>query len=223
MSQQLTITPTNKIISIKPYRKNFQIHWLIGTRCNYSCSYCPPEWNSRTDKHLTYDQLTSAWQQIILSTQHLDEVTYDLCIMGGEPTLNKNLLPFLNWLTETYNGKFDNIGIITNGTASKSYYKQLIQYCKWVTFSTHSEFMNEKKFFDTLIYTNNESKQTDCKIHVNLMEEEWHLERNFEYEKLLKHLGISYQKHKIIKATNNSPLPVKMNNWINLNDYISDK
>lgn len=223
MSQQLTVTPTNKIISIRPFKENFQIHWLIGTRCNYSCSYCPPEWNSKTDKHLTYEQLTAAWEKIVKSTEHIKLVTYDLCIMGGEPTLNKNLLPFLKWLKESFNDKLDNVGIITNGTATKQYYKELLQYCKWITFSTHSEFMNEKKFFDMLIYIHNESKQTDCRIHVNLMEEEWHLDRNLEYENLLQHYNISYQKHKIVKVTNNKHLPVKNINWINFDDYISDK
>jgi organic radical activating enzyme len=223
MSKQLTVTPTNKIISIRPFKQNFQIHWLIGTRCNYSCSYCPPEWNSKTDKHLTYDQLITAWQKIIKSTEHIKQVTYDLCIMGGEPTLNKDLLPFLKWLKESFNDKVSNIGIITNGTANKQYYKELLQYCKWITFSTHSEFMNEKKFFDMLIYIHNESKRTDCHVHVNLMEEEWHLERNLEYENLFNHHNISYQKHKIIKATNNEHFPVKNINRINFNDYISDK
>lgn len=223
MSKQLNVTNTNKIISIRPFKENFQIHWLIGRRCNYSCSYCPPEWNSKTDKHLSYNQLTAAWHRIVKSTEHLKDVTYDLCIMGGEPTLNKNLLSFLKWLNGSFYNKLDNVGIITNGTASKQYYEELLQYCKWMTFSTHSEFMNEKKFFDTLIYTYNRSKLTNCHIHVNLMQEDWNLDRLTEYENLLKYHKISYQKQKIVKLTNNEHLPIKPRNQINFYDYISDK
>ena len=49
------------------------------------------------------------------------------------------------WLKENYN--ISSILITTNGSAGLKYYEKLTNYVDAISFSTHTEFMDEKVFF----------------------------------------------------------------------------
>lgn len=205
----VTVSEENPIIKVEPYNKSFIIHWLIGNRCNFSCSYCPDMWHSRDSKDKSLTELQDAWKRIIsVNTSKLQK--YDLSFLGGENTLNKDFLPFLKWLNENYKDILTNVGMITNGTASLKYYKELVQYCNWITFSTHSEFMNEKKFFTTILELHPISKMHNCVIRVNIMDEPWHKSKILEYKEFLDSNNIDNYIHPIHDfGEGKTPLPVK--------------
>lgn len=195
--ETVTVTADNPIVRVRPFVPCIQIEWMISKRCNFDCSYCPPIWHDKTSKDLSLEELKNAWLKIIHITQHKQDQKIHLSILGGEPTLNKNLLTFLKWIKENYNHRVDSIGLITNGSASNALYIELVKYCNWITFSTHSEFMNERKFFLNVLKAYKHSKKTNCMIMVNLMQESWYNTRIKKYQDFLNRLDIKNYEHKI--------------------------
>jgi MoaA/NifB/PqqE/SkfB family radical SAM enzyme len=197
MNKELLVTNSNPIVKLKTFTDAFVVHWFIGKRCNFDCSYCPSMWHDKTSKDLSYDMLIRAWNRIVASTQHKKDIKYNLTILGGEPTLNKDFLPFIRWLHTEYKDKIVELGVISNGTAKAEYYKELAEYCTWITFTIHSEFTNEKKFFDTVLETKQHADQIGCMVHVNIMDEHRNLLKNKKLKEFLTTKNISNYLHPI--------------------------
>jgi MoaA/NifB/PqqE/SkfB family radical SAM enzyme len=106
---------------------------------------------------LSLEEMQSYWTQVYNKTKHLGK-RYKLVISGGEPTINKNLLPMLEWLRSNYTNQIMQIGLCTNGSASQSHYLKLFQYLDWISFSIHTEYLDEQLFF---------SKANACNFYAN--------------------------------------------------------
>lgn len=205
----VTVGNQNPIIRIEPYHKSFIVHWLLGNRCNYSCSYCPDIWHSYDSTDKSLKELQSSWLRI-LEVNYNKYKKYEIAFLGGENTLNKDFLPFVQWLNHEYKDVITNIGFITNGTASVKYYSEILNYCSWITFSTHSEFMDEEKFFTKLLKVSELAKHAGCKIKVNIMNESWHRERIKDYKEFLDKVKIDNYIHPIHDFEEGKlPLPIK--------------
>lgn len=163
---------------------------MIGSRCNYACSYCPNELHDDYSPHPDLKKLKQTWNTFYQKTQHL-RLPYKISFTGGEITANKSFLPLIKYIR---NGNF-NIGqllVTTNGSASKSYYLQLADLVDSITFSTHVEFWNEHKFFDTVIAINQVMIRPDKSVHVNIMDEPQARSKFNEFEKILNQNHVSY-------------------------------
>jgi molybdenum cofactor biosynthesis enzyme MoaA len=164
----------SKIIRIEPTDDLFSITWTMHLRCNYDCMYCGDirhEYNK--GKVLSLEELQTYWMQIYQKTKHLNK-SYKLVLSGGEPTVNKNLLPFVKWLCENFNDKIFQLGLCTNGSASVSHYLKLFEYFTWISFSTHTEYLDEERFFDSAIACNVYAQKTNTKsFMIKIMPEPW--------------------------------------------------
>jgi MoaA/NifB/PqqE/SkfB family radical SAM enzyme len=193
-----------KIIRVEPTNPLFSVNWNIGIRCNFDCMYCPEIYHNTTDKDLTLVELQTYWKNIVEKTQHIG-LKYKLTFTGGEVTINKNFLPFLIWLDKNYKEQISECGFTTNGSASKRYYLDAIDISiiSYISFSTHSEFFNEKKFFDTVIEVNKKSYRLKKSIHVNIMNEFWNEEKSKIYSdfltkrKINNSINVIYYTYKI--------------------------
>ena len=186
---------TNKIIKIEPISKYYSITWMIGSFCNYSCSYCPDEFHDTTSKPHDLSTLKTAWNNIYAKTQHLS-LEYKISFTGGEVTANKSFLPFLTWLRTEFSN-IDMVVITTNGSASANYYAKLSKIVEAISFSTHSEFMVEDEFFDKAIKLNQLMIRPEKSFHVNIMDESWNQEAIERYKVVLEDNKISYSVNKI--------------------------
>lgn len=193
-----------KIIRIEPTNLLFTINWHIGLRCNFDCMYCPEMLHNTTDKDLTLVELQTYWKKIIEKTKHTG-LNYRLNFTGGEVTINKNFLPFLYWLDDNYKNQITECGFTTNGSASKKFYIESISIdiITFITFSTHSEFFNEQKFFNTVLEVNKIKKELmlnknlEKRINVNIMDEYWNQEKTKIYRDFLTKKGIDNNTSKI--------------------------
>lgn len=184
----------NSIVKIDPIPKYFSITWMLGSRCNYECMYCPSELNDKTSQHHDIDTLKSLFQQILQKTKH-QGLGYKISFTGGEVTTNKNFLPFLEWIkTLPHQTKFF---LTTNGSASLNFYKRLAKVVDGITFSTHSEFIDEKKFFTIVRDLNKIMTRPEKSLHVNIMDEYWNQDRIKLYENFCKDHVISYSINRI--------------------------
>lgn len=184
-----------KIIRIEPVVRVFSITWNLGARCNYDCMYCPSSLHDSTSPHKSLQELKRVWVDIVEKTQ-AKNLKYKISFTGGEVTGNKYFLPFLTWLRNNYADKIDKILLTTNGSATLKYYQRLLNLVDNISFSTHSEHINEQKFFDTVIALKSHLPKNKH-IHVNIMDEYWNQDRIKLYSELLAKNQISHNVNRI--------------------------
>ena len=163
----------NKIIRISPAEGNmFSVSWIIHLKCNYDCMYCPPDRHTNESDMKSLEDLKRYWQEIFDQTKHLNKL-YKFSISGGEPTVNKNLILFLEWLRSEFGQHFKMIGITTNGSASTQYYLKLFSLVDFIAFSTHSEHIQVDRFFESAQALAKYAKENNKSFNVNIMQEFW--------------------------------------------------
>lgn len=184
-----------KIISVRPVPEYFSITWMLGSRCNYDCMYCPTELHDSTSRPHDLATMQQVWLNIYEKTRDKN-LPYKISFTGGEVTANKNFLPLVQWLRNTYTD-IAMILLTTNGSASQRYYQELSQHVESISFSTHSEFMDEKKFFNTVRAVDQLMTRPKKSVHVNIMDEYWNQHRIDMYKKWLDQHNISYSVNSI--------------------------
>jgi organic radical activating enzyme len=157
--------------------------------------YCPSELHDSTSRPHDLETMQQAWQNIYEKTKQ-KKLPYKISFTGGEVTANKNFLPLTEWLRSNFK-EIHMILVTTNGTASQRYYEKLSQMVESISFSTHSEFMNEQEFFDKVYAINSIMIRPDKSVHVNIMDEHWNTARIELYKQWLDQRNISYSVNSI--------------------------
>jgi MoaA/NifB/PqqE/SkfB family radical SAM enzyme len=178
-----------KIVQVEPTESCISLTWMIGSRCNYDCMYCPEELHDSTSKHPDLEKLKTAWNNFYKKTQHLD-LPYKLSFSGGEVTANKSFLPLIEYLS-TDNFNVNQMFVTTNGSASERYYRKLSTLVTGISFSTHSEFFNEAEFFAKVQAIDAIMIRPEKSVHVNIMNEYWNQDRIPLYQAWLDKHNIS--------------------------------
>lgn len=161
---------------------------MIGSRCNYACSYCPDELHDDHSPHPELEKLKLVWQNFYAKTKHIG-LPYKIGFTGGEVTANKSFLPLIEYLRNNY--VIGQILVTTNGSASTTYYLRLSKLVDAITFSTHSEYWDEHKFFETVVAVNKVMIRPEKSCHVNIMDEPWNRENIPRYQEFLKQHSVS--------------------------------
>ena len=157
--------------------------------------YCPNEWHDSVSKHKTLSELQQAWKNVFEKTSGRG-LKYKLMFTGGEVTANKSFLPLIEYLRSN-DFNIGQLIVTTNGSASKAYYLRLAELVDSISFSTHTEFWNEHKFFDTVIAINQVMIRPEKSIHVNIMDEPEARHRQQDFLSILDEHNISSSINKI--------------------------
>jgi organic radical activating enzyme len=157
--------------------------------------YCPTELHDNTSTPHSLETMQEVWRSIYNQTKHKN-LPYKVSFTGGEVTANKNFLPLVQWLRSKY-PEVAMVLMTTNGSASLNHYIKLSQCVESMSFSTHSEFMNEQEFFDKVDAINSVMTRPEKSVHVNIMDEYWNTDRIELYKKRLDKNNVSYSVNKI--------------------------
>lgn len=189
------------IVQVTPVPEYFSLTWMLGPRCNYDCMYCPTDLHDSTSRPHDLATMQEVWGNIYNKTQH-KKLPYKISFTGGEVTANKNFLPLVEWLRTTY-PDIAMILLTTNGSASQRYYEKLADVVDSISFSTHSEYMDEQRFFDTVVAVDHVMIRPAKSVHVNIMNEHWNQDRIRLYQQWLTKHNISHTVNQIdyTKAT----------------------
>jgi molybdenum cofactor biosynthesis enzyme MoaA len=179
-----------KIIKVTPIEKYFSLTWRITRRCNYDCHYCDRDWHDTVSPLHDQQKLQEAWINIYERTRHRG-LPYKISFTGGEVTINRAFLPFVSWLRQNYGNDIFQLLVTSNGSASYNYYLKMFESIDNITFSVHSEHINEQKFFDKIISLK-ESMPARKFLHVAIMDEPWNQDRIPYYIELLDSHQISH-------------------------------
>jgi hypothetical protein len=156
--------------------------------------YCPTSLHDNYSKNVPVYLLKQRWQSIFSKTSHKN-LLYKISFTGGEVTVNKGFLPFLQWIQENYQENIAKILVTSNGSASLNYYTKLYTLVDNLSLSFHSEHADEQKFFDLAIELHR-NLAPGKHLHINIMNELWNQDRIKMYQQLLN-------KHSISNAVNN--------------------
>ena len=195
-----------RIVQVTPTEEYFSVTWQIGIRCNYDCMYCSPAWHDNSSKHHSLETLKEAWLRIYTKTQYLN-LPYKISFTGGELTTNRHFLPFVTWLREQYGDKLFKLLLTTNGSATFKYYTKMFDAIDNISFSLHSEHVNEQKFFDMIVKLKQHISASKF-IHVDIMNEYWNKDRIPLYTELLATHGISHSLNEIDHKFQNRVYPI---------------
>jgi len=176
------------IVKVDPAEPAISLTWMLGSRCNYNCMYCPSELHDSTSLHPSLETLQTIWRNFYNKT-HYQLMPYKISFTGGEVTANRSFLPLVSWLKDQY--QVDKIIVTTNGSASKNYYLKLAKLVDAISFSTHSEFFNEREFFLKVQAVNDTMIRPQKSVHVNIMDEYWNQDRIKIYQQWLDQRSIS--------------------------------
>ena len=186
---------SEKIISIQPVPEYFSITWMLGSRCNYDCMYCPTELHDNTSTPHDLETMQTTWRNIY-EQAHTRQLGFKISFTGGEVTANKNFLSLIQWMRENYND-IKHIAVTTNGSASENYYLRLADKVESISFSTHSEYMDEQEFFNKSLTLHRTMIRPQKSFHVNIMDEFWNQDRIVMYKKWLSEHDISHSINSI--------------------------
>lgn len=126
----------------------FQVSWDMGRRCNYDCSYCPVTRHDNFSPHASIDELKSSvdflFEYIDTYMQYRDHKRASISFTGGEPTVNPNFIPFIEYLKEEYNKRYSDrwqtgFSLTSNGAMGPKIAQEIIDKMSFVTLSYHTE------------------------------------------------------------------------------------
>jgi len=199
-----------RIIRISPAEEYFSLNWQLTIRCNYDCMYCSPLWHDDHSRHHDLETMQQAWKTIFEKTSW-QNLKYKVAFTGGELTTNKHFLPFVSWLRAEYGQHLFKLLLTTNGSATYKYYQKMFQAVDNITFSVHSEHINEKKFFDMIIQLKKNIAK-DRFIQVAIMDEFWNQDRIPKYIDILEKNQISYNVNQIDYSYQTRTIPILKGN-----------
>ena len=168
----------------------FSVTWMLGKRCNYDCMYCPTSLHDDVSKPHDLDVMQQAWRNIHAQARSRN-LPFKISFTGGEVTANRNFLPLVTWMRSEY-PDIQHIQLTTNGSASLQYYTKLAHQVESMSFSTHSEHMDEQEFFSKAQALDLIMIRPTKSFHVNIMDEFWNKDRVEVYKQWLTARKISH-------------------------------
>lgn len=115
------------------------IHFNVGKRCNFDCSYCPSHIHDNFSPFFTNKEILLAYNRLAKTINFKDKDKI-ITITGGEPTLQKEIVE----LCSSFIDMNCKVKVLTNGTASKNKYKQMLDLGVQVVVTFHPEFTTVK-------------------------------------------------------------------------------
>jgi MoaA/NifB/PqqE/SkfB family radical SAM enzyme len=181
-----------------------QVHWEIGRRCNYDCSYCWPNIHNNYETHKSLEELITATDKI--QEYFVKEGKCNFIITGGEPTANSAFLDWCRYL----NALDYNLSMHSNGSRTPDYYQELIKYGD-LNLSVHYEAWDQMKFLkvvEAIVKTKVEHNERTGHLEVKIMMKPGTTEYTIDFEQKLKAIP------KFTDYCTWAIVPIKDNNYI---------
>jgi molybdenum cofactor biosynthesis enzyme MoaA len=141
------------------------ISWLLGKRCNYDCSYCPPHTHDAVSPFLDQASAINFVSNVLKFTE-ANNKKIKWSFTGGEPFIDTGFLPLVKMISN--HASTEQINVTTNGSLPLKTYVDCENIFAGITISLHlerSEF-EIRKTIKKIIHLN---KNTSMFINVNLM------------------------------------------------------
>jgi organic radical activating enzyme len=126
---------------LTPKHNFFYIDWILGTLCNYKCSYCPSVLNDGRFKFPDIELAKSILKDLKEKYNDKDII---LVISGGEVTVWKDFPEFVN--ESKKHGL--SIQLVTNGSKSLEWWDSHAELMDLISITIHWEYADKKHIND---------------------------------------------------------------------------
>jgi|TARA_B100001094_G_scaffold111258_1_gene107097 sulfatase maturation enzyme AslB (radical SAM superfamily) len=158
----------------------FQVTWDLGRRCNYDCTYCPVTRHDNFSPHATLDELKAntdfLYEYIDTYMQHRSFKRTSIGFTGGEPTVNPNFIPFMQYLKNEYESKYKNrwsanFALTSNGAMGQKMAEKVMENFAHITVSYHAESKQKLKqqVRDRILQFHRDGPATKTTMSINVM------------------------------------------------------
>lgn len=113
------------------------IEYMLSNVCNYKCSYCFPGSNEGDYSWPNYDLLIQNISHLFETYKKQGKNKFEFYLLGGEPTLWKDITKFCTFLKENYDVV---IRISTNAYRKPDWWKENAKLFDSIEISVHHEF-----------------------------------------------------------------------------------
>ena len=151
------------------HRDLFNVSWLLGRYCNYSCSYCWPYASTKKKDWRSEDLVLLTIEEIKRQARERGFNSFHFSFSGGEPTVVPTLVPLLDNLRDDIgNCNWLSTHLTSNISRKMKWWEEYCQLTKdfhrvSITASYHKEHVNtpEKRadFADKLEYLQSQDVQ----------------------------------------------------------------
>jgi len=134
-------------------RPLFNVSWILGRFCNYSCSYCWPYAHSDRVDFQSLDVYQNTVDEIKRQARQNGFTEFHWSFSGGEPTAYKGLLDLVKHLDDGPRTPYQSIHMTTNLSPGSKWWNtwcrntEMLQR-RSITASYHAEFAKEQEFGD---------------------------------------------------------------------------
>lgn len=160
---------------IKEIKNNYptdllRIEFMLGNLCNHKCSYCFPGSNEGTHPWPNINLVKKNLGHLLDHYKRNGKTKFQFYLIGGEPTLWKDLPELCFFLKEKYDAI---INISTNGTRKLDWWQDNCKVFDTIEISVHHEFANVKHIMavSDLLYN------LDVSVVCNVMMDPDHFEK----------------------------------------------
>ena len=194
----------------------FQVTWDLGRRCNYDCSYCPVTRHDNFSPHASLEELKSntdfLFEYIDTYMQYRKFKFTSIGFTGGEPTVNPNFIPFIQYLKSEYETKYANkwkanFALTSNGAMGKNMAQKVMENLRHITVSYHAESDNKLKqqVRDRILQFHTEGPKYGMTMSVNVMFHAEHFDECKDLCDFLDQNGVKYVPRVIGEEPDSKP------------------
>jgi len=132
------------------YNDIFNVNWLLGRYCNYSCSYCWDYAHTKVKDHRPIGVIKEAIDNIFSQARNRGYRSFSFSFSGGEPTLHPNFLEIVDYIST----QKTMVNLTTNCSQKFSFLEKLVQkpVLLSITASFHPEFSVRETFLKKVRY-----------------------------------------------------------------------
>ena len=154
------------------------VTWDLGRRCNYDCSYCPPNRHDKVSPYAELSKLKKTAKFVLdycntlvsyKKSNNKDHQLISISFTGGEPTVHPDFLKFVHFIGEErkkFTGEYAGLSLTTNGQFSTIMAKNIVNNFDFATISYHAEALptQKKKVLENIEFMH--SKGFELKVNV---------------------------------------------------------
>lgn len=117
--------------------KIISIDWILGLRCNFSCSYCSPYLHNTFSPHAKLEDIQNNLLKTLnnIALESKKELKFN--ITGGEPFVHPDIIEIFRSIYNLETTKY--IGVVSNGSVPLEKYIEASKYLDQLVFSLHFE------------------------------------------------------------------------------------
>lgn len=138
-------------------RQRVVVEWLLGTRCNYRCSYCPTSLHDGKIRWPLWQQVRDFAGRV---RSHYDDRQVTFLLTGGEPTLYPDLFAAADLFHEL--GML--VAVLSNGSRHLEWWADAAGRLDEVILSYHAEQANRDRFVGLVAFLSRR-----VRVQVNLV------------------------------------------------------